>query len=337
MKSALHWQREPGARLEGSRELDSAKLQAPAIAAVPSGGFRLFYTAVGPERPYSACQGYILSAVSNDGLAFEKEPGIRLAPRPDVPHMSRRLVSPAVTRCADGRWRMYVESRGPASLPTVITSAVSSDMLHWEHEEGIRLEDPEGVGGPRFTPLPDGQGRLYCIRKGRGRSSQSVASAITSDGLNFTLEPGYRMRDRQADYDSAGITAAEVIPPGSDGDRWTMVYSTWQDVAPGTVVPPHPSQDPNLAESVDFAAATIACDIAGYRSRIMVAFSGDGLAWEHAGCAIDGAGYDSEEMDAVHAEDMSLIDIGGGRYHMYYAACDTHGVWRVVSAVTGDI
>src|SRR5205823_2626549 len=83
----------------------------------------------------------------DDGLTFSTEPGIRLAPRPDLPHMSLRVLAPTVTRCADGRWRMYFEARGPASRPTVICSAVSSDMLHWELEEGIRLQGYDGVGG----------------------------------------------------------------------------------------------------------------------------------------------------------------------------------------------
>jgi len=340
MKSALHWQREEGARLEGSRELDSSKLQAPAVVAAPSGGYRLFYTAVGPGKPFPRCQGYILSAFSEDGLNFVKDPGIRLAPRPDVPYMSLRLVSPDIARRADGRWRMYVEGRGPATLPTVIVSAVSADMLRWEFDEGIRLQTPGGIGGPRYTALPDGRGRLYCFESvcgpdGGGRTSMPIVSAVTSDGLNFEFEPGYRMRDRTAKWNEVGVTAAKVIPPTADDDRWIMLYSAWQDVPPGTVVPPHPSQDPNADLNADFAAATIACDICGYRSRIMVAFSDDGLSWRHAGCAIDGAGYGGEGMDAIHAEDMSLIRLDDGRYRMYYAACDNAGAWRVLSAVNG--
>ena len=45
--------------------------------------------------------------------------------------------------------------------------------------------------------------------------------------------------------------------------------------------------------------------------------------------------YDTEGLDAVHAEDMSLIDLGDGRHRMYYAACDGKGEWRVVSAFSG--
>lgn len=123
------WIKEDGPRLQGSRDLDSAKLQSPCIVRLPSGGYRLFYTAVGPAKPFPDCQGYILSAVSEDGLTFQTEPGIRLTPQPKIPHMSLRVISTSVTMCADGRWRMYFESRGPASIPTVICSAISSDML----------------------------------------------------------------------------------------------------------------------------------------------------------------------------------------------------------------
>jgi hypothetical protein len=214
-------------------------------------------------------------------------------------------------------------------------------MLSWELEDGIRLQTPGGVGGPRYLPLPNGRGRLYCCGSELSRSgervSKPVISAITSDGLRFELEPGYRMRDRSADYDTSGISAAEVIPPAVEGVPWTMVYSAWQDVPPGTVVPIHPSQDLNALESgssEDFAAASIASDMAGYRSRIFVAHSPDGLAWGHGECAINGGGHAANGLDAVHAEDMSVIDVAEGTYRMYYAACDRHGNWRIASAVT---
>lgn len=342
----LRWRKEPEPQVEGSIPLDGAKVQAPCIVRIPTGGFRLFYTAVGPGKPFASCQGYILSAISDDGLVFRKEPGIRIAPQPGIRHLSLRVLAPSVARCGDGRWRMYFEARGPADQPTVICSALSDDLLRWELEEGVRLQSPGGVGGPRYLRLPDGRGRLYCINKeygsGAGTSgdlvSQSVISAITSDGLTFALEPGFRMRDRQADFDSAGITAAEVIPPDSAGGAWTMVYSAWQDVPPGTVVPRHPSTDVNAVKngrSDDFAAASIATDMAGYRSRIFMAHSDDGLLWRGGRCVIQGLGYQAGGLDAVHAEDMSIVKIEDGEYRMYYAACDKHGKWRIASAVSG--
>ena len=77
-----------------------------------------------------------------------------------------------------------------------------------------------------------------------------------------------------------------------------------------------------------------AVDMAGYRSRIFVAHSTDGLTWRRAGCAVEGRGYGEEGLDAVHAEDMSLVRIAPDTYRMYYAACDTYGNWRIASAIT---
>lgn len=338
------WLKEDGPRLQGSRDLDSAKLQSPCVVRIPSGGFRLFYTAIGPAKPFPNCQGYILSAVSEDGLTFRKEPGIRLAPQPQIPHMSLRVISPAVAACADGRWRMYFESRGPADRPTVICSAISADMRRWELEDGIRLQAPGGVGGVRYVVLPDGRGRIYCFESlyGSGgpahgpRTSQPIVSAITSDGLHFAKDPGVRMLDRQSDEDSAGITTAEVLAPTDAGGPWTMFVSAWQLPAPGAAVPVHPSHDVEAlanGRSADFAAASIASDMSGYRSRIFVSHSADGLTWGPRKLVLEGDGYGGTELDAVHAEDMSLIQTAPRRYRMYYAACDARGRWCIASAV----
>lgn len=342
----LRWRKEPGARVEGSRPLDESKVQAPCVVRRPEGGFRLFYTAVGPAKPFPDCQGYILSAVSDDGLTFEKEPGIRVAPQPGIPHMSLRLLAPTVAQCEDGRWRMYVEARGPADRPTVIASAISSDQLEWDIEDGIRLESPGGVGGPRYVRLADGGGRLYCFRSEYGpggpgagpKVGTSVVSAVTGDGVTFEWETGVRLRDRRAEYDTAGITAAEPIAPSSAGGEWMMYFSAWQKPPPGHESPVHPSQDVDAVasgRSADFAAASIASDMSGYRSRIYVARSADGLTWRRGACAIEGDGYGGAEIDAVHAEDMSLIRLDDDRWRMYYAACDGQGRWRVASAVSG--
>lgn len=335
------WRKEAGARIAGRRDLDSSKVQAPCIVHAGDGSFRLFYTAIGPGKPFPDCQGYILSAVSGNGLDFTAEPGIRLAPDPAVPQMSLRALAPSVAALADGRWRMYFEARGPADLPTAIMSAVSDDQLLWTVEPGIRFSAPGGIGAPRYVRLSDGRGRLYCFESvfaggapARGpRVATPVVSATSADGLQFKREPGFRLLDRQTEIDSAGITAAEPVP----GDPWRLVYSAWQDVPPGTPVPVHPSADAAAVAngaSADFAAASIAADMAGYRSRILMAHSSDGLDWKRDGVVIEGDGYGGHEIDAVHAEDMSLIELGDGRWRMYYAACDAHGVWRIASAIS---
>lgn len=340
MSMPIGWRKEAGARIAGGRDLDLWKVQAPCITRAPDGRYRLFYTGIGPAKPFADCQGYILSAVSDDGLTFVPEPGIRMQPDPAARYMSLRVLAPSVTPIAGG-WRMYFEARGSADLPTSICSAVSTDLLSWTLEPGMRLSSAGGVGAPRYVRLPDGRGRLYCFDSrydaagpGRGRRlSTPVVSAITRDGVSFTREPGVRLRDRESDLDSAGITAAEPIP----GGLWVMLFSAWQDVPAGTVVPPHPSADPSARAgggSANFAAASIAADMAGYRSRIFAAHSGNGLDWVRDGVAIEGDGYGGNDLDAVHAEDMSLIQLPDGRWRMYYAACDAHGVWRIASAIS---
>ena len=324
------WTKEPGPRVAGDRPLDASKVQAPGVVALPGGGYRLFYTGVGPGRPFAAAQGYILSAVSDDGLRFTKEPGIRVGPDPAVPERSRRTLAPTVARLDDGRWRMYFESRGTPDRPTVIASAISDDLLDWTVEPGVRLAGDSDVGGPRYLPLPDGRARLTVF----DRESRSIVSAVTSDGLHFGWEPGRHIRGGGTPLESSGITAAEPIAPERPGDPWVLVYSAWQDVPPGTVVPPHPSSDPSLAEA-DFAAASIAADMAGYRSRIFAARSDDGRSWERTGLLVEGDGLGGREIDSVHAEDMSLVRLPDGRYRMYYAACDAHGRWTVASAISG--
>lgn len=343
MDGPLHrWRREPGSRLLGSRPLDESKVQSPCVVRLPGGGYRLFYTAIGPGKPFPNCQGYILSAYSRDGREFEPEAGVRIAPDPAVAHLALRVLASSVVRTMDGLWRMYFEARGTADRPTVICSAASADLLTWKLDNGIRLQGFERIGGPRYTTLPDGRGRLYCFAAEVDRSGspanrrQGVVSATTSDGLHFEVDAGYRLLSGRSQSESAGITAAEVIPPSDAEKNWLMVYSAWQDVAPGTPVPPHPSQDPEATSngsSANFAAASIASDMAGYRSRIFLARSEDGLTWKRDGCILDGGGYDQDTMDAVHAEDMSLVEIEPGRHRMYYAACDRHGNWGIASAI----
>ena len=337
MNRLLAWRKEPGVRVTGSRGLDRLKVQAPGVLALPGGGYRLFYTAVGPDRPFADCQGYILSATSSDGLTFEPEPGIRVAPDPARPELSLRALAPSVTPIAGG-FRMYFEGRGPADRPTVIASAVSSDLLRWQVEPGVRLAGRERFGAPRYLPLPDGTGRLFCFRADDGPPRvNALVSALTADGLSFELEPGVRMASRTGVLDSSGLTAGEVIAPAASGGSWTMIYSAWQDVPPGTEVPLHPSQDPDAVasgRSADFAAASIAVDLCGYRSRILATTSPDGLRFGPGSVVIEGGGHASDDIDAVHAEDMTLVRLTDGRYRMYYAACDAAGRWQIASAVT---
>ena len=165
------------------------------------------------------------SSRRHDGLHFEPEPGIRLAPREELPHLCIRALCADIVELEDGRWRIYFEARG-GRQPYVVCSAISSDMLHWELEEGIRLQPPGGAGGPRYLSLPDGRSRLYYCTAPKladGSSAKSVASAVSDDGLHFETEPDFRLRWEDAGDNPSGITTAEVIPPKKVVDKLERV------------------------------------------------------------------------------------------------------------------
>ena len=51
---------------------------------------------------------------------------------------------------------------------------------------------------------------------------------------------------------------------------------------------------------------------------------------------MQGGGPTTGDIDAVHAEDMSVVRLEDGRARMYYASCDAAGRWQVASAVTAE-
>ncbi len=72
-----------------------------------------------------------------------------------------------------------------------------------------------------------------------------------------------------------------------------MLFSVWQDRPDGQPAPLHPSADSDAVSrgtSADFAAASIAADMSGYRSRILVAQKMES-GWQRQGVVIEGDGY----------------------------------------------
>ena len=69
----------------------------------------------------------------------------------------------------------------------------------------MRLATPDGLGGPRLFALPDGRCRLLACSDDFGdagrvsgkRIGKHIISAISDDGLDFTFEPGERIRSGQ--------------------------------------------------------------------------------------------------------------------------------------------
>ncbi len=189
----------------------------PCIHRLADGRYRLYYH--GP--------GGILSAISTDGLNFEKEPGVRIGP--GRPGTSESMVSdPTVIALPDGRIRLYYKGAdgpgGPGKAVHKIFSAVSSDGLDFE-KEGLRI-DPKmtGDGGwasvPGAVKLPDGSVRIYYV-SGAPEADGGIMSAISEDGLSFQREEGVRVKafvDPSVIIlpDGKYMLLAAVLPPPPD-------------------------------------------------------------------------------------------------------------------------
>lgn len=174
---SFSWEKDSDARIDGS---------VPFVHKLKDGRVRLYY-----------CKdGGILSATSKDGLTFTKDSGVRIS---SGTGFEANVCDPTVVDLPDGRMRMYYKGAdtmkpGPGSIHKVY-SAISSDGLTFQ-KEGVRI-DPENTGDngwasvPDAMVLPDGRVRIYYVTN--AELPHGIASAISSDGLNFVREPGMRV------------------------------------------------------------------------------------------------------------------------------------------------
>lgn len=97
------------------------------IVDLGNGQYRIYYSA---EPEIAGFEGQAYSALSEDGIHWKQEEGIRL----------KWATFPSVLKMPDGRYRMYFQNRG------VIKSAISSDGLSWNEEPGVRIDTINSLG-----------------------------------------------------------------------------------------------------------------------------------------------------------------------------------------------
>lgn len=170
----------------GSRLPDGSGM--PRAVALSDGRVRLFYT---------SADG-IKSAISTDGLTFTLEAGFRItAAAAGFGTTTARATSGAtVATLPDGRFRMYFSDLPRPGDPAgqhLVKSAVSTDMLTWTVEPGVRL----GAGAPVLTASaehpfalsnPDGTVTLYWGKFGAPGQPEGVYQSTSIDGLTFEQE-----------------------------------------------------------------------------------------------------------------------------------------------------
>lgn len=126
---------------------------------------------------------------------------------------------PFIMKLVNNRFRLYYCGRGG------ILSAISSDGLSFEPEEGARIrgdfesEFEQVVCDPTLVKLPDGRVRMYykgadTPHGGPGQAIHKIFSAISADGLKFQKE-GVRVdSETSGDQGWASVPEAVLLPDG---------------------------------------------------------------------------------------------------------------------------
>jgi hypothetical protein len=177
----------------------------------------------GRVRAYFISRGGISSAISTDeGTTFTDEPGERINA---MLAGASQISGGSIARTKDGRWRMYFSDLpipGAGVVALRVFSAVSSDLLNWSLDPGVRLGTGATLSGSSEHPFAlantDGSISLFYFRN----SNLTLMTSTSDDGLTFTTEG------------STGITQANDPDIVRTGGSLRMYYN-WGDDTSGTV------------------------------------------------------------------------------------------------------
>jgi len=175
----LSWEPEEGKRMENAGF--------PFVMKLSDGRWRMYYS------PMGAAQDHFLSAISTAGLTFKVEEGHRYDGESDY---EQRIQSPRIIKLNEGTYRMYFTAISDAETEneTVrILSAKSSDGLNFTLEEGVRINPTVsplvGKRAAHAWPIKTSDGYIRLYFAGASTKGGGIISAISGDGLNFTINP----------------------------------------------------------------------------------------------------------------------------------------------------
>lgn len=289
-----------GIAFVSDRPDDDKRILCPWVIRLADGRFRALYMGFGSTAP-DGTFGRLLSAISNDGVTWTKEPGIRLDHHPGAEY---RVLSESIIAKPGGGFRMYYEAVG--NLGNVVMSATSSDGLVWTPDEGLRLSELQTIlGSPRALVLPNGSVRLYFHRypspvEIRLDAGNHVLSATSTDGLAFTVDQGVRIPQTIEAYEKEATYCAQPIDLG--GGKVRVIYSGWNGETTG-------------------------------RGVIMTALSTDGgVTFTKVPKPIL---LSDSALDKTFASEPCVYRDAKGQWRMLYEASGEDGVLRILGAVAG--
>ncbi len=285
-------------------------------------------------------------------------------------------VAATIIELAGGGYRMYYTQIMPRpgfpkgandydNATTRILSATSPDCSTWTPEAGVRLSAREGGAGefrvvaPEVVPIQDGSGRLrmyYECAPGQQAVASSIRSAISDDGLEWTVEPGDRLSGQGGSYNAPRVLFLD------DGTCRLYCSDTVEGIVSalsedgGTTFQLDPGR--RIVRELSYEARTayapdvVRIEGGGYRmyysgysdatrAQILTAVSDDGLKWyKHPEPVIaPGGRYDAAKCSEMVVMELPEKPGEAPRYRMVYEACDgtaadQRGVWRLLSATS---
>jgi len=219
----VRWAHEEGVRLGPHEPNADLRVVCPDVIPLAGGGYRMYFEGQPADR-----QSMILSAVSDDGLDWRPEAGVRFGG-------PRRYGSPRCIPVADGstptNFRLYFHSySNPLQIgleaANHIVSAVSADGLSFQAELGARVGQ-EGslqdfaVYAPEVLRLGDGSYRMYYAGWQADPVRGRIFSATSADGVAWSRDPEVNL-EFGGRYDAEKCSEPCVIrlPDG----RYRMFY-----------------------------------------------------------------------------------------------------------------
>lgn len=202
---------------------------------------RVFVLSNGNVRAYFGCNctsqnAGIYSATSTDeGANWTMDSGIRIKNSATPLNSTFMLSGLSVVPTKDGKFRGYFSGQAAQSLPTtpiVTLSAVSTDLITWTMDPGVRVGPGATLSGAAFHPKAivnaDGSITLFYYRftTPNGSNAANGSAMVTStsaDGLAFTNETVLTSLGSAGDPD--------VVRVGTG----LRMYYNWGDDSGGTI------------------------------------------------------------------------------------------------------
>jgi len=208
----LTFTKESGVRISPGTGFESFVCD-PTIVNLPDGKLRMYYKGANTMKPGSGAIHKIYSAISSDGLTFQKE-GLRIDSETNDDNGWASV--PDAIMLPDGRVRIYYVTA--AKMEHGIGSAISSDGLNFVKEPGLRvpnLVDPAliKIGNKyvlfgasideRFAALPKG---IYYLESSDGLEFGEPVAVFQTDNV-------YDPSVLKIDENTVRVFYGKVAPP----------------------------------------------------------------------------------------------------------------------------